>query len=97
MKLSAVLVALSLSWTAQACARYKYCHRYNADCTPNDDITMKACDGYPIIRDQGYTECNHYRFGIFGSSALDNCIFRSWCLYHGATGDDSSCRAKVRY
>ncbi|USP80829.1 hypothetical protein yc1106_08103 [Curvularia clavata] len=96
MKFSA-LALVFLPIAAQACATYQYCHCYDSNGVPNDRVTEAVCRGLgsngamvnPGPKSDGARECQGQ-----GDYRHSNCSWRQWCQLAGATGSDSSCRAK---
>lgn len=104
MKFSAVS-AILFAAGAQACALYSACICTNANGTPDNHATQLACHAQnephkELIGTGGLVECHFTgdaNTGFLGleENGLDNCNFREACAAAGATGDDSSCTAKL--
>ncbi|KAL0945037.1 uncharacterized protein CTRU02_202924 [Colletotrichum truncatum] len=99
MKVSITLTALlSMASTIYGCDLYKFCHCYDSNGMPNDKATQKVCPGNIEKRTEfgvTFDECHHHKWRGLGYEVLGNCKFRESCQWAGATGTDSSCRAKV--
>lgn len=104
MKFSIVSAILFAAGT-QACALYSVCICTNADGSPDNDSTQRACLGQSephkeLIGTGGLQECHftgdaHSGFLGLEDNGLDNCSFREACTAAGATGEDSSCSGKL--
>jgi hypothetical protein len=91
-----LLLALGAA-SASACDYYAYCHCHDSDGVANNGATDDICNYF--VGTQSYDGDIQGNECLTGSgpdnSFWNNCKWRIYCKIVGATGSDSSCRAKA--
>ena len=97
MKVALFLLLALGAASASACSDYQNCHCQNSDGSANDGATDDICNYF--VATQSYDNDIPGQECIVGSSNSNddwnNCKWRVYCKIVGATGSDSSCRAKI--
>jgi hypothetical protein len=90
-----LLLALGAA-SASACDNYIYCHCRNSDGSANNDATGDICNYFVGTQSyDGDIPGNECEVGSGPDNSFwSNCKWRIYCKILGATGSDSSCRAK---